>query len=77
MAEQTKSLEELVKELPRELHQEAADFLQFLIEKRLRKPAGMLKLDWRGGLAYLRDKYTSVELQHEIRDMWDDEDVSS
>jgi hypothetical protein len=77
MAEKTRTLEEMIKDLPPELYREAADFVQFLYEKRVRKPKGKLKLDWRGGLSDLRDKYTSVELQHEIRDMWDDEDVSS
>ena len=30
-----------------------------------------LRLDWRGGLKELRDKYTSVEFQHEIFKEWD------
>ena len=41
-------LEEVIKELPPDLHQEVADFARFLMEKRGRKPKGRLKLDWRG-----------------------------
>ena len=37
-------LEEMVKELPPELQQEVEDFVQFLIERRVRKPKGHLKL---------------------------------
>ena len=61
-----KSIEERIKELPPELQQEVEDFVEFLIEKRARKPKAQLKLDWRGALRDLRDQYTSVELQHEI-----------
>ncbi len=67
-----KRLEELIKELPSELQQEVEDFVQFLIEKRTRKPKGKLKFDWEGALQDLRDQYTSVELQHKILELWGD-----
>jgi hypothetical protein len=71
-------LEELIRELPPELHQEAEDFISFLIEKRKKKPSGDLKLDWIGALEDMSDQYSSVELQHKILDWWDEEqDVSS
>ena len=63
------SLQELIKQLPSELQEEVRDFVEFLLEKRLPKvktKKGELKLDWRGALRGLRDKYTSVELQHKI-----------
>jgi len=72
------SLEELIKELPPELHQEAEDYISFLIEKRVKKPLGDLKLDWIGALEDMSDQYSSVELQHKILDWWDEEqDVPS
>ena len=43
-------LEQLVKELPPELHRAAEDFLESLLAKQSRKRKGALKLDWRGGL---------------------------
>ena len=71
-------LEELIKELPPELHQEAEDYISFLIEKRAKKPKGDLKLDWIGALEDMNDQYSSVELQHKILDWWDEEqDVPS
>ena len=71
-------LEELIKELPPELHQEAEDYISFLIEKRAKKPKGDLKLDWIGALEDMSDQYSSVEMQHKILDWWDEEqDVPS
>jgi hypothetical protein len=71
-------LEELIKELPPELHQEAEDYISFLIDKRARRPKGDLKLDWIGALEDMSDQYSSVELQHKILDWWDEEqDVPS
>jgi len=65
-------LEQLVKELPPELHRAAEDFLESLLAKRARKRKEALKLDWRGGLGDLRDRYTSVELQHKAQEWWGD-----
>jgi len=66
MREQAKSLEELVKELPPEIQEEVKDFVEFLLEKRLKGPRGRPRFDWAGALKELRDQYTSVELQHKI-----------
>ena len=61
-------LEEIIKELPPDLHEEVADFARFLMEKRARKPRGKMKLDWRGALEDMKDQYTSVERQHKIQE---------
>lgn len=65
-------LEELIKELPPEMRQEAVDFLESLLEKGRRPQKAALKLNWRGALQDLRDKYTSVELQHKAQEWWGD-----
>jgi hypothetical protein len=65
-------LEELIKELPPEMQQEAVDFLEFLLQKRARLPQAPPKLAWRGALRHLRDRYTSVELQHKAQEWWGD-----
>jgi hypothetical protein len=41
-------------------------------EKKERTSKKRLSLKWRGGLSDLKDKYTSVELQHEILKHWND-----
>ncbi|HQU32188.1 MAG: DUF2281 domain-containing protein [Planctomycetia bacterium] len=58
-----KTLEELIKQLPRELQEEVKDFTEFLLEKKKRKNGKILRQDWAGALEKYRDKYTSLELQ--------------
>jgi len=60
------TLKELIEQLPPELQQEVQDFVEFLLEKRARRPRRKPKFDWAGALKDLRDRYTSVELQHKI-----------
>jgi hypothetical protein len=66
------TLKEFVEKLPPDLQQEVKDYIEFLLEKRHTKHKGELKLDWRGALRDLRDKYTSVELQHKSLEWWGD-----
>ena len=67
-SEQVRALPELVQLLPSEMQQEVRDFIEFLLEKRLKKPRGKPTFEWAGALKHLRDQYTSVELQHKISD---------
>jgi hypothetical protein len=67
-SEQVRALPELVQLLPSEMQQEVRDFIEFLLEKRLKKPRGKPTFEWAGALKDLRDQYTSVELQHKISD---------
>ncbi len=70
------TLEEKIRALPPELQREVEDFLDSLLSKHTSIPKKPMKLDWRGGLKELRDKYTSVQLQHKILE-WRMNDVSS
>lgn len=63
-------VKELIEQLPPDLQQEALDFVEFLLEKRLARGEGELRLDWRGALRDLRGRYTSVELQHALLQWW-------
>jgi hypothetical protein len=63
-----KTLDEVMestKELPEELQTEVRDFARFLMENRTPRPRRKLRQDWAGGLREFRDKYTSLELQHQ------------
>jgi hypothetical protein len=53
-------------ELPEDLRREVYDFMDFLLQKSdsSRAKKGKFKFDWEGGLSDLKEKYTSVELQH-------------
>jgi len=68
-----KTLDEIIestKELPDELQAEVRDFARYLRDTRMPKPRGKMKLTWRGALRDLRDRYTSVELQHKSLEWW-------
>ncbi len=62
---------EMIESLPPELQQEVKEFVEEL-RRREQEKREHLKLTWRGALRDLRDRYTSVELQHQIRDWWAD-----
>ncbi len=64
MTTRPQPLSEVVKTLPPDVQDEVRDFIEFLMEKRARKPNAKFKLDWRGALRHLQAQYTSVELQH-------------
>jgi mRNA-degrading endonuclease RelE of RelBE toxin-antitoxin system len=58
-----KPLQELIKELPPDLQQQVADFIEFLLAKRSRKVGKPLRQDWAAALKEYRDQYTALELQ--------------
>ena len=68
MQEYSRSLEELVKELPPDRQEEVRDFVIFLLEKHKKRLRRQPTFSWAGALKDLRDQYTSVELQHKISD---------
>ena len=61
-----KTIDDLIKGLPPELRDEIEDFIEFLIERRLKKTHGKPTFGWAGALSDLKEKYSSVELQHRI-----------
>jgi len=62
MAQQTQSLEQMIRELPPELEDEVKGFIAKLLARRSQR-GRKLRQDWGGGLEDLRDQYTSLELQ--------------
>ena len=51
-------------ELPENL-KKVLDFIEFLLQKHKKKSEKRrFKFDWEGGLSELKQKYSSVELQH-------------
>lgn len=64
------TLEEKIRCLDPSLLEEVDDFVTFLLEKHGRKTTpDVPSFSWAGGLRELRDRYTSVELQHAISRM--------
>ncbi len=58
------TLEEKIKALPPELQQNVEEYLETLLNDYPSSDETKLKQSWAGALSDLRDKYTSVELQH-------------
>jgi hypothetical protein len=66
MSEATKSLEEMVREVPSEYRAQLRSYVQSLLARRSIKQPGKPQFTWAGALEGLRDQCTSVELQHRI-----------
>ena len=66
MSEATKSLEEMVREVPSEYRAQLRSYVQSLLARRAIERPGKPQFTWAGALEGLRDQYTSVELQHRI-----------
>jgi hypothetical protein len=65
MSISTKPLQELIAELPPDLHGEVRDFVEFLLAKRERKTGKTLTQSWAGALRDQREEHTSLELERE------------
>lgn len=61
----TKSLEELVKELPPDCQMEVRDFIEFLLIRHAAPKGKKLRQDWAGALRKHQQEYSSVDLQHQ------------
>ena len=66
------TLQHLVEQLPPDLQQEVRDFVEFLLEKKLRRKQKKLRLTWAGALREYRDQFTSLELQKRALEWWGD-----
>jgi len=62
----THLIERKFKALPDDLKKEALDFIDFLMTKRRqRKITSQFDFTWEDGLSNLKDKYNSIDLQHQ------------
>jgi hypothetical protein len=66
MSEATKSLEEMVREVPAEYRDQLRSYVQSLLARGSVEQPGKPQFTWAGTLERLRDRYTSVDLQHRI-----------
>ena len=66
-----KEIKMRMQELPEDLRREVLDYMGFLLRKYKggETKAKKFKFDWEGGLSEIRDKFTSVELQHNALDL--------
>ena len=68
----TTNLEKKINQLRPELQQDVEKYVDELMARTENKQARKFRFDWEGALADLRDKYTSVELQHKALEWWGD-----
>jgi len=61
-----KAIEARMRNLPEDLRREVLDYVEFPLSKyQSRKTTQKrFKFDWEGGLADVKEKFSSVELQH-------------
>ena len=64
------SLEQKLKSLPLDLHEEVEDYIDFLMNKRTKPAKKRFGLTWRGALRDDNEKISSVDLQHQSLDWW-------
>ncbi len=66
---ETQIIKSKLDQLPEELKKEALDYIDYLLQKgyetyKITAKKSKFKFNWEGGLSNLKQKYTSVELQH-------------
>jgi hypothetical protein len=66
MRVQTKTLEELVRAVPLEYRSQLRGYVESLLAQASAEQTGEPEFAWAGALEDLRDRYTSVDLQHQI-----------
>jgi mRNA-degrading endonuclease RelE of RelBE toxin-antitoxin system len=66
MKEHSESIEDMLKKLPPEFQEEVKNFVEFLLEKHMKRSHGKLTFDWAGAQKELQNQYSSVKLQHKI-----------
>jgi len=64
------NLEKKVKSLPLDLHDEVGDYIDFLINKRMKPVKKRVGLTWKGALRDDNEKISSVDLQHKSLAWW-------
>lgn len=59
--------------LPLEFQKKVLEYIDFLEYQGKNKKKQKLGFSWAGGLKELKEKYGSVELQHQILNLWSSE----
>jgi len=64
-------IKDKLEELPSDVQKEVLDYIDYLLQKHKKYTSTKkFKFDWEGGLSELKEKYTSVELQHKAMEWW-------
>ena len=63
------TLKDKIDKLPPEFQKEVDDFIEFLLEKKLKRKSKKPSFKWAGALKDMKTSYTSVKLQHLISEL--------
>jgi LPS O-antigen subunit length determinant protein (WzzB/FepE family) len=59
-----------IRKMPPDLQKEVIGYINQLEQRSNMHSTKKFKFEWEGSLAHLKDRYTSVQLQHTIPDWW-------
>ncbi|MEI6842111.1 MAG: DUF2281 domain-containing protein [Methanomicrobiales archaeon] len=59
-----------IRNLPPDLQKEVIEYIHHLELRANRTDTQKFRFEWEGSLAHLKDRYTSVQLQHKVLDWW-------
>jgi len=70
MSSVSESVEEKIRRLPPDLQRNLLDYIDSLTRQSERAVSGKFRFEWEGCLSHLKEKYSSVDLQHKALDWW-------
>jgi len=59
-----------IRNMPPDLQKEVIGYINNLEQRSNKTGTQKFMFEWEGSLAHLKDKYTSVQLQHKVLDWW-------
>lgn len=59
-----------IRNLPPDLQKEVIEYIHHLELRANRTATQKFRFEWEGSLSHLKDRYTSVQLQHKVLDWW-------
>ena len=59
-----------IRNLPPDLQKDVIKYIEHLEQRSNRTGTQKFRFEWEGSLAHLKDRYSSVQLQHKVLDWW-------
>jgi hypothetical protein len=70
MSTVTDKIQGKIEQLPPKLQIEALHYIDILLDQSKNVVKREMSFSWEGSLSHLKERYTSVELQHRILQWW-------
>ena len=59
-----------IRNMPPDLQKEVIGYINHLEQRSNKTGTQKFRFEWEGSLAHLKDRYTSVQLQHKVLNWW-------